>query len=31
MPDNEAIRDWVKRCSERPATVRTLERERKAA
>ncbi|MCR9280309.1 MAG: glutathione S-transferase family protein [Rhodobacteraceae bacterium] len=31
LPDNEAIRDWVKRCSERPATVRTLERERQAA
>ncbi|TYC67231.1 glutathione S-transferase family protein [Stappia sp. BW2] len=31
MPDNEAIRDWVKRCSERPATVRTFERERNAA
>lgn len=27
-PDNAAVKDWVKRCGERPAVARTLEHER---
>jgi glutathione S-transferase len=30
-PDNEAIRDWVARCNERPAALRTAVREEVAA
>jgi glutathione S-transferase len=31
MPDNAAIRDWVKRCGERPSVRRVVERETLAA
>ena len=31
MPDNDAIRDWVRRCGERPSLQRVIERESKAA
>lgn len=31
VPDNPAIRDWVRRCAERPAAQRTLARDAEAA
>ncbi|ASP36541.1 glutathione S-transferase family protein [Labrenzia sp. VG12] len=31
MPDNQAIRDWVARCSDRPAVRRIMEQDKRAA
>ncbi|WP_422375482.1 glutathione S-transferase family protein [Roseibium sp.] len=31
MPDNQAIRDWVARCSDRPAVRRIMEQDNRAA
>ncbi|MFC3837254.1 glutathione S-transferase family protein [Paracoccus rhizosphaerae] len=30
LPDDQALRDWVHRCRERPATVRMAERDARA-